>query len=241
MWSDSQNGWPRRGARQCSRVSRQGIKSLLLLLAIVSSAGGILAQNPLFTPSKDLFPGPIALPGSELAPEKYTGVNLLPLDRPKPRPDWMKNLAIDSFGYDLKSQAPGFQFSPGYTAAMYNLEGLECPLCVLGPRNPTRFTLPPFGTNVILKLHDGRFELFGRAGGIEAWKADGTYEPSGLRKFSNADGDAWLTQVEGGGRVAIDHGRRLWLGASSRYLYNFGPGLKQWTTFSGQATFRLGH
>jgi hypothetical protein len=238
MWNASRNGWKKREPRR----HQLGIQSLSLLVGLASYAGGLLAQNALFTPSNDLFPSSIVLPGSEFAPEKYTGVNLLPPDRPKPRPDWMKNLTIESFGYDLKSQVPGFQFSPGYTASFYNLEGLECPMCVLGPRNTTRFTLPPFGVNGVLKLRDGRVELFGRAGGVEAWKADGTYEPQGLRKFSNAaDGDAWLTQVEGGGRVAIDHGRRFWLGASSRYLYNFGPGLKQRTTLSGQATFRLGH
>jgi hypothetical protein len=41
------------------------------------------------------------------------------------RPAVLKNLTIESFGFTLAPQAPGFQFSPGYTATFFNLHGLE--------------------------------------------------------------------------------------------------------------------
>jgi hypothetical protein len=213
--------------------------TLRWLLALGLAANAVLAQNPLFAPASTLFPGPIR--NDDFVSEKYTGVSLLSPSQSKSHPRWMDHLTIESFGYDSKPVAPGFQFSPGYTASMFNLEGLECPRCVLGPRNPTRFTLPPFGANATLKLRDGRVELFTGFGAIEAWKADGTLEPRGLRSFSNADGDAWLTQMQAGGRVSLDRNQHVWVGASSRYLYNFGPGMRQWNTLSGEATFRLGH
>lgn len=156
-------------------------------------------------------------------------------------PGWLKKLTIESFGYGPGPMEPGFNLSPGYTAALFNLHGLECPRCALGPVNRARFTLPPFGANATLKLRDGRIELFGGFGAIEAWKPDGTFEPQGFRRGSGSYGDAWLMQVHAGARVALDPGQHVWVGAMGRYLYNFGAGLKQWSTFSGDATFRFGH
>src|SRR5580692_11707213 len=42
-------------------------------------------------------------------------------------PTFQKNLTIESFGYSLAPVEPGFQFSPAYTAACFNTQGLECP------------------------------------------------------------------------------------------------------------------
>src|ERR1700675_4346031 len=79
---------------------------------------------------------------------------------PKSPPTSPKNLTIESFGYSLAPEERGFQFSPAYTAAFFNLQGLECPGCVMGPVNRAKFTLPPFGATATLKLRDHRIELF---------------------------------------------------------------------------------
>src|ERR1700683_1649750 len=110
---------------------------------------------------------------------------------------FLKNFTIESFGFNLAPQAPGFQFSPGYTSTFYNLHGLECPACVSGPQDRAgRFTLPPFGAKATLKLDDGRSQLFSGFAAPEAWKPDGTFEPRGHSLFSSSYGDAWLAQTE---------------------------------------------
>lgn len=159
----------------------------------------------------------------------------------KPSSSLPRNLTVESFGYGSGPQALGFEFSPAYTSALYNIQGLECPRCLIGPQpNRTRFTLPPFGARTTLKLLDGRAELFSGVGGLQAFKPDGTFEPYGGRNWTSNFGDAWLSQVEGGGRVAVDGKRRIWLGTTGRYLYNFGSGKRQWGTFLGNATFLFG-
>jgi hypothetical protein len=159
---------------------------------------------------------------------------------PKSPPTSPKNLTIESFGYSLAPEEPGFQFSPAYTAAFFNLQGLECPGCVMGPVNRAKFTLPPFGAKATLKLWDDRVELFSGLGALEAWKPDGTFEPRGHSLFSSSYGDAWLAQVEGGGRIALDRSKHVWVGGTGRHSSNLGPGLKAWNTFSGGATFVFG-
>lgn len=149
---------------------------------------------------------------------------------------------IESFGIGSSPLEPGYMFSSAYIATFYDFQGLECPLCIPGPRNLSRLTLPPFGATATVKLIGDHLELFAGFGGIEAWKADGTFQPQGHRPFTSSDdGDAWLLQGQAGFRFSVDHDRHLWLGASGRRLYNFGPGPKNWTTNSVDATFRFGH
>jgi hypothetical protein len=155
-------------------------------------------------------------------------------------PTFPKNLTIESFGYSLAPVEPGFQFSPAYTAAFFNTQGLECPGCVMGPVTRAKFTLPPFGAKATLKLWHDRVELFSGSGALEAWKPDGTFEPRGHSLFSSSYGDAWLAQVEAGGRIALDRSQHVWVGATGRHLRNLGPGLREWNTYSGNATFVFG-
>jgi hypothetical protein len=177
-------------------------------------------------------------PGITIPPFKpFSDWSLPKSDSP---PTFPKNLTIESFGYSLAPVEPGFQFSPAYTAAFFNVQGLECPGCVMGPVNRAKFTLPPFGAKATLKLRHDRIELFGGFGALEAWKPDGTFEPRGHSLFSSSYGDAWLAQVEAGGRIAVDRSQHLWLGGTGRHLSNFGPGLRAWNTFSGAATFVFG-
>jgi hypothetical protein len=197
------------------------------LATIGSGALNVLAQSPAATDTI----------GSTVKP-----VSIWSLAKSDSKPAFLKNLTIESFGFGLAPQAPGFQFSPGYTATFFNLHGLECPDCVIGPLNRDgRFTLPPFGAKATMKFQNDRVELFSGFAALEAWKPDGTFEPRGHSLFSSSYGDAWLQQVEAGGRIALDPGQHLWIGASGRHLSNFGPGLKEWNTFSGSATFEFGH
>jgi hypothetical protein len=157
-----------------------------------------------------------------------------------PPSGWLKNFTIESFGYGPATPQE-YAFSPGYFAALFNLQGLECPRCVLGPVSRSRFTLPPFGAIARLTFQDDRIELFMGFGGLEAWKPDGTFEPQGRSLWTNTYGDAWLTQAQAGVRLALDRQQRVSVGATGRYLRNFGSGPEHWNTFSGDVMFRLGH
>ncbi len=162
---------------------------------------------------------------------------------PKPgsRGGFLKNLTVESFGYGSGPQEPGFMFSPAYTASFYNLQQLECPGCVLRPANRAKFTIPPFGAAVTLKLRDDHIEVFARAAGLEAWKPDNMFEPHGHSLGTSTYGDAWLAQVEGGAKVAVDPGRHVWIGATGRHLVNLGSGPRNWNTVSGSATLVFGN
>ena len=156
------------------------------------------------------------------------------------QPGWLKNFTIESFGYSATTPQD-YAYSPGYFAALYNLQGLECPRCVLGPVSRSRFTLPPFGAIAKLKFLDDRIELFTGLGGLEAWKPDGTFEPHGRSLWTNSYGDAWLTQAQAGVRFGLDRQQHLSVGATGRYLYNFGSGPEHWSTFSGDVMLKFGH
>jgi hypothetical protein len=203
------------------------------LLGIGSCALNVLAQTPV--DSGTIWSTTATTPISRPTP-------IWSLPKSDSNPTFLKNLTIESFGYTLAPQAPGFQFSPGYTATFFNLQGLECPRCVGGPIDRAgRFTLPPFGAKATLKLQDGRVQLTSGFAALEAWKPDGTFEPRGHSPFSSSYGDAWLSQAEAGGRIALDPGQHIWIGATGRHLSNFGPGLRDWNTFSGNATFEFWH
>jgi len=203
------------------------------LLGNGSGALNLLAQ-PAIAPST-------MSPGSAITIPTVKPVSAWSVPKVDSHRTFPKNLTIDSFGYGLAPLAPGYQFSPSYTSAFFNLQGLECPGCVIGPVNRAKFTLPPFGARATLKLRDDRFELFSGFAALEAWKPDHTFEPRGLSPFSSSYGDAWLGQVEAGGRVALDRSQHVWVGATGRHLLNFGPGLKEWNTLSGGATFVFGN
>ena len=121
-------------------------------LGISSSASGLLAQT---------------IPGADASTPTGKPVTIWSVPNDS-RPTFLKNLSIESFGFTLAPQAPGFQFSPGYTATFFNLHGLECPACKVDPITRSRFTLPPFGAKATLKLRDDRVQLFGGLAAIEA-------------------------------------------------------------------------
>lgn len=235
--------------------------SLLISLATYALLGGPggLAQAPFDpdgskpTPLIEIQPTPAGVfnwSSQQAGPSKRLfAPDAVDAAHPKPASGWIKNLTIESFGYDPKAREPGFELSPGYAAATwFNLQGLECPGCVMQSTR-TRSTIPPFGANVTLRLFGGRVELFAGFGGLEALRPDGTFQPLGRRRLRNAEGaftgfasggDAWLTQIKAGAAVAVDRHRHVWIGGTARHLYNFGPGQSQWSTLSGDATFKLG-
>ena len=151
-----------------------------------------------------------------------------------------RNIHAVSFGPSPDAGSLDFSSSPGYTSALFNLQGIECPGCVFGPLPNAPFVRPPFGGDVTWEIHNDRIELFSGFGGIEAFGTNGWINPM-TRKFWGASStNGWLTQTSFGGRVAVDGGRHLWLGGSGTVIHNYGAGESNWKTFGGDATFRFG-
>jgi hypothetical protein len=197
-------------------------------LGFVSGGAGILAQP--------LVDNDTNKPGTTPAIPNLA----IPEDTISSHSGWLKRFTIESFGYGPTTPQE-FASSPGYFAALFNLQELECPRCVLGPVSRSRFTLPPFGAIARLKFCDGRIELFTGLGGIEAWKPDGTFEPRGRSLWTSSYGDAWLTQGQVGVRLGLDRQQHISVGATGRYLYNFGSGPEHWSTISGDVMLKFGH
>lgn len=210
------------------------------ILGVLGSATMIYGQN--------------SVPPAEFRPS--SGVELPPLDsvrkseaiadvKPKAnaKADFVRKLTVESFGYSLAPTGPGYESAIRLSAGPFTDHGLECPRCIIRPSmERRRYTLPPFGSIATLKLADGRVNLFTGVGGINAWKPDNAIidvDGNGFRRNSSFN-DAWLVQGSAGANVAVDKGRRLWLGAAGRYLQNYGAGRRHWNTLGGSATILLG-
>lgn len=93
----------------------------------------------------------------------------------------------------------------------------------------------PFGVRGILPLRNGRVELFIGAGGLyENYHVTNAFTAFGLESRNG-----WGGYVSGGGAVALDRGRRFWLGGSSHFYFantNNGYSHDRWVT----ATLDLG-
>src|ERR1700676_4163302 len=146
---------------RCGNVHRRMLV-ISSFLGIGSGALNVLAQPPLGTHTIR------SSVGNTGPTSKPLSVASVPKDGT--RRGFLKNLTIESFGYGPGPLEAGFQFSPGYTAALFNLHGLECPGCVIGPVNRAKFTLPPFGAKATLRLWNGRVELSSGYAALEAWK-----------------------------------------------------------------------
>ena len=48
---------------------------------------------------------------------------------------FFSHVTVESFGIGPAAVGSGYAFSNAYYASFYNLQGLECPLCVLGPQS----------------------------------------------------------------------------------------------------------
>ena len=198
-------------------------------------------------------PGVLADPGRAIGSTKTDYSNSTPLRpdiaSPPPargfRPDFVKALTIESFGYDSSPVGEGYEDTAPLSNGPFTAHELECPLCVIRQSSErTRYTLPPFGAEAKLYFWGGRGELASGVGGINAWRSDNVTIQTGDKSFrrDSSFNDAWLGQAWLRTDIAVDPDKHVRLGALGRYVMNFGPaGRRHWNTLSPTATFVLGH
>jgi hypothetical protein len=168
-------------------------------------------------------------------------------------PGFLKYLTVESFGLSGSPLEYVAGFPERLTDGPFTSHGLECPRCIIRPTmERTKYVLPPFGSQITWTFANGRAEIFGGFGGINAWKPENTtIDPArlpapgkklrpGSASFSKSFNDAWLVQETVGTKVAVDPGRRVWLGVTGRFITNFGPGKGRWAGFGPTAAFRFG-
>lgn len=134
--------------------------------------------------------------------------------KPAPSPTrFLKHLTIESFGYTGAPVLAGYEFAPTNTSAFYNLHGLTCPLCIIGPSpNRTRAVLPPFGAKATYSLWNDRLILFAGFGGIDGVLTDNTPRLSPLHIRATSFNDDWFVTSDVGAHVSVDPGKNLSLG-----------------------------
>jgi hypothetical protein len=204
--------------------------SILLLLEVLSSGSGTFAQS--LIPMAPLYTLPVE-PFHWKALPKY-----------EPHRGFLKKWTIESFGFSSAPIKQDFDRPVRLTEGPFTSHGLECPFCVIRPTmERARYTLPEFGVTATRSFWNGRGEVFGQVGGVNAWKPDNvrSFVTGRNGGFSSSSNDAWLLQGGLGARVAVDQGRRLWLGGAARYLMNYGPdSRKHWNSYGVNATFVFG-
>jgi hypothetical protein len=110
---------------------------------------------------------------------------------------------------------------PGTTLATYIAPAPCGSGCVfLTQSSRTLVNLVPFGVKFVLPLASDRVELFAGGGGAYAFHSDGSYH------------DAMLGQANLGGRIAMDHSHRFWLGTSGHFFANGGHDRQEWLSWS---------
>ena len=102
--------------------------------------------------------------------------------------------------------------------------------CALVVNERSSVTLLTYGFKGILPLAGNRLELFAGVGGAYGWNS----ELSGQLNSAFA-------QANVGGRLAIDRGRRFWLGTTLRGFASFGPGRQDWVPLTFNFGIRFGH
>jgi len=123
----------------------------------------------------------------------------------------------------------------GLTTALYSVE-------IRGAsydyKSDNRFFWIPFGVRGILPLRDGRFELSLGGGGV--------YEKFSVSSPAASvflvDRSGWGGQFTAGAKMAIDHGRHFWIGATPRVFFaNTEGGYRhdRWFVVSGDVSFRF--
>lgn len=95
-----------------------------------------------------------------------------------------------------------------------------------------RLTLLPFGLRGVAALAGQRVELFAGTGGARLWRTE---------QGNSYNATTMFWQVNAGGRVALDHGRRFWVGTTIRFYRDLGRPTQQWLSLTGDFGFRLGH
>lgn len=95
-----------------------------------------------------------------------------------------------------------------------------------------RVTLLSLGFRGVLPLGHGRVELF--AGPGAAHVSSPVYELT-----EGYLSPSWLFEVDGGGRVAIGRGRRLWIGPTARFSRDIGRPTEEWVSLTADFGFRF--
>ena len=125
--------------------------------------------------------------------------------RPSPATGFIKHLTIESFGYTSSPVLPGYEFAPTNTSAFYNLNQLDCPLCVIGfPLTRTRAVLPPFGAKATYKVWHDRLALFTDFGGIDGVPTFNTPRLNPALVRATSFNDDWFVTSDIGARIGID-------------------------------------
>ena len=156
-----------------------------------------------------------------------------------PHSDILKHLTIESFGVGLSYRGQGLESSPRLSSGPLTPEGFECPRCLIRPpMDRYRSTLPPFGAQLTLRLWSDRAQIFGRFGGVNAWKPDHTIIDAHRGSSFN---DAWLIQSVFGARVALDRNKHIWLGMEVGYFKSLGADQRRWHSERVTATYLFGH
>jgi hypothetical protein len=96
-----------------------------------------------------------------------------------------------------------------------------------------RVTLLSLGVRGILPLRQGRIELFAGVGTAHIWSSDPELTVEGYQS------PTWLLQVNGGGRLAIDHRHRFWIGPTVRLSRDGGRPTEEWVSLTGDLGFRF--
>jgi hypothetical protein len=199
--------------------------------------------------------------------------------------DFVKPFSVDSFVYSATPSKTNFAFryfdsksshfrvksfaAPGEAVETREPNGLECPVCNVGPPNRSRYSAPPFGAKATYTFWHSRIELFASFGGTEAWKQDGMLQGVGGQKLSNFGvneglapkfgslsaqwggshlltndqyNDQWLVQSHMGLRYFLDQEKNVSFGFTKGYMYNFSPlGSPDWTSSTGDLTITFGN
>ncbi len=153
---------------------------------------------------------------------------------PAPSRGFLKHFTVDSFGYGPSAAPTGYEFSPAFDSAFYNLHQLTCPLCTPGrPLGRTRAILPPFGARTSFAGWNDRLILFTGLGGIDAVPQDGSPRLNPILMRANSSTDDWIVTSDVGASVAVDPQKRLSLGFTKGFVQDFGPIRHNWSTTSG--------
>jgi len=102
-----------------------------------------------------------------------------------------------------------------------------------GPPTPERYrvTLISLGGRGIAPLAQGRIELFAGAAAVHVSSSN-----SELFFYYSS---RWIGQVNGGGRIAIDKGRRFWIGPTVRFSRDGGRPTQEWVSLTADFGFRF--
>jgi len=148
-----------------------------------------------------------------------------------------------SGGYRTGAWSDSAAFSAGYEYRLFKYLAPEVGIVNLIPNmtNYTKFgsftsrervTLISLGARGIVPLMDNRIELFAGAGAVHVGSSD-------FNLTAGYHSPTWLLQVSGGGRMAIDHRHRFWIGPTVRFSRDAGRPTEEWVSLAADIALRF--